>query len=113
MIRQNGSLPVKYGLTMDMEAKYSDIKPFLSRLTRIPADNLILVDIVQSQFRVHSHDDHKLKGLSGSCIFAYEFYPIISGSLDQDQSKRPEAQQTLSDIQRGTVSCKSKTSAFL
>ena len=97
---------------MDMEAKYSDIKPFLSRLTRIPADNLILVDIVQSQFRVHSHDDHKLKGLSGSCIFAYEFYPIIStgnGSLDQDQSKRPEAQQTLSDIQRGTVSCKWKT----
>ena len=51
VIRQNGSLPVKYGLTMDMEAKYSDIKPFLSRLTKIPVENLILVDIVQAQFR--------------------------------------------------------------
>jgi hypothetical protein len=30
---------------MDMEAKYSDIKPFLSRLTKIPVDNLILVII--------------------------------------------------------------------
>ena len=67
-------------------------------------DNLILVDIVQSQFRAHSHDDVKLKGLSGSCIFAYEFYPII-GSSDLDSAKRPEAQQTLSDIQRGALSC--------
>ena len=67
-------------------------------------DNLILVDIVQSQFRAHSHDDVKLKGLSGSCIFAYEFYPII-GSSDLDPAKRPEAQQTLSDIQRGALSC--------
>ena len=66
-------------------------------------DNLILVDIVQSQFRAHSHDDVKLKGLSGSCIFAYEFYPII-GSSDLDPAKRPEAQQTLSDIQRGALS---------
>ena len=62
------------------------------------------VDIVQSQFRAHSHDDVKLKGLSGSCIFAYEFYPII-GSSDLDPAKRPEAQQTLSDIQRGALSC--------
>ena len=67
-------------------------------------DNLILVDIVQSQFRAHSHDDVKLKGLSGSCIFAYEFYPII-GSSELDPAKRPEAQQTLSDIQRGALSC--------
>jgi hypothetical protein len=45
-------VPVKYGLTLDMEAKYSDLKPSLSQLCKIPPQNLILVDIVHSQFRV-------------------------------------------------------------
>ena len=99
MIRQDGSVPVKYGkkhwktlyckidfllilyfipgLTLDMEARYSDIKPILSKLSRLPVENLILVDIVQSQFRVStSSEEQKLKGLNGSCLFAYEFQPI-------------------------------------
>ena len=54
VIRQDGEIPTKYGLTMDMEAKYSDIKPFLSRHCNIPSQNLILVDILQAQFRVSS-----------------------------------------------------------
>ena len=98
VIRQDGSVPVKYGkkifkpdwnskintfififsgLTLDMEARYSDIKPILSKLSRLPVENLILVDIVQSQFRVStSSEEQKLKGLNGSCLFAYEFQPI-------------------------------------
>ena len=65
------------GLTLDMEARYSDIKPILSKLSRLPVENLILVDIVQSQFRVStSSEEQKLKGLNGSCLFAYEFQPI-------------------------------------
>ena len=52
VIRQNGSIPIKYGLTMDMEARYSDLKKSLSQLCQIETPNLILVDIVQSQFRV-------------------------------------------------------------
>ena len=67
---------------------------------------------LHAEYRAHSNDDHKLKGLSGSCIFAYEFYPII-GSSELDQAKRPEAQQTLSDIQRGTLSCKSLNTFFI
>ena len=52
VIRQDGSIPVKYGLTMDMEAKYSSLKSSLSNLCEIMAENLLLVEIVQSQFRV-------------------------------------------------------------
>lgn len=117
VIRQNGTVPVKYGLTLDMEAKYADIKPRLSRLSRIPADNLILVDIVQSQFRIDASDDQKLKGLNGTCIFAYEFRPLISRDAAaattstsssvagaETGPKSSDTPQTLSDIQRGTVS---------
>ena len=50
--RQDGTVPIKYGLTMDMEARYSNLKKSLSQLCQIPTQNLILVDIVHSQFRV-------------------------------------------------------------
>ena len=102
VIRQDGSVPVKYGLTLDMEARYSDIKPILSRCSRIPADNLILVDIVQSQFRVStSSEEQKLKALNGSCLFAYEFQPLKGVQRPSQTSMK--APQTLSEIQRGTV----------
>ena len=55
VIRQDGSIPIKYGLTMDMEARYSQLKKCLSQLCQIETQNLILVDIVQSQFRVRFH----------------------------------------------------------
>ncbi len=121
VMRQNGSVPIKYGLTMDMEARYSNIKPKLSNLCNIPASNLILVDIVQSQFRLISNEEQKLKGLNGSCLFAYEFEPTAELNLNQMASltlsttstttttttataaSRPPVTQTLSDIQRGTV----------
>ena len=122
VIRQNGSVPVKYGLTLDMEAKYSDIKPRLSRLSKgalfkdfltfydhfsfaVPADNLILVDIIQSQFRAQNTDEQKLKGLNGSCIFAYEFRSLLAGARNSSIGSNEQA-QSLSDIQRGTVSRK-------
>ena len=106
VIKQDGSVPVKYGLTLDMEARYSDIKPALSRLSRIPAESLILVEIVQSQFRISTaSEEQKLKGLSGSCLFAYEFQPL-KGFQRPSQSSTSKAPQTLSEIQRGTVARK-------
>ncbi len=119
VVRQNGAVPVKYGLTLDMEAKYSAIKPRLSRLSRIPADSLILVDIVQSQFRLHANEEQKLKSLNGSCIFAYEFMPrgqnesgllsrgptvsVGSTNSNNNADMKESLPATLSDIQRGTV----------
>ena len=49
LILQDGSTPVKYGLTLDMEDKCSVIPPKLARLCSVPPSNLVLVDIVQSQ----------------------------------------------------------------
>ncbi len=52
VIRQDGSIPLKYGLTLDMEAHFSSLKSQLSKLCNIAQQNLVLVDIIQSQFRV-------------------------------------------------------------
>ena len=53
VIRQDGSIPFKYGLTLEIEARFSSIKNHLSKLCKIPPQNLVLVDIIQSQFRVN------------------------------------------------------------
>ena len=49
MILQDGSTPVKYGLAMDMEEKGTAIPPWLAKLTGVPPQNMVLVDIIQSQ----------------------------------------------------------------
>ena len=51
LILQDGSTPVKYGLTLDMEDKCSVIPPRLARLCGVPPINLVLVDIIQSQVK--------------------------------------------------------------
>ena len=89
-------------------------------------DNLLLVDIVQSQFRVHSQEEQKLKSLNGCCLFAYQFYPLYSkdsngaGGQAQAAAMRPVTAdtpptQTLSEIQRGTAlarKCLQKSSSM-
>ena len=49
---QDGSTPVKYGLTLDMEDKCTAIPPRLARICGVPPSNLVLVDIIQSQVSV-------------------------------------------------------------
>ena len=49
VILQDGSTPVKYGLTLDMEDKCSVIPPKLARICGVPPSNIVLVDVIQSQ----------------------------------------------------------------
>ena len=51
VILQDGTTPVKYGLTMDMEDKCSAIPPRLARVCGVPPQHLVLVDIFQAQVR--------------------------------------------------------------
>eukprot|EP00095_Tigriopus_kingsejongensis_P012381 snap_masked-scaffold190_size271632-processed-gene-1.19 protein:Tk12381 transcript:snap_masked-scaffold190_size271632-processed-gene-1.19-mRNA-1 annotation:"ubiquitin carboxyl-terminal hydrolase 32" len=99
VIKQDGSVPIKYGLTLDMESKYSNIRPRLSRICKIPPANLILVEIVQCQFRAIPMEEQKIKGMNGSCIYAYEFHSTMSRSkLTHNE------QQSFSEIQRNVQS---------
>ena len=98
VIRQDGSVPVKYGLTMEMESRHSAIKPLLARLCSIPPSNLIVVDIVKSHLRPLAPEEQKVKSLNGSCIFAYEFH---SQPLNNNFNLR-SSNQSFSDIQRNS-----------
>ena len=46
VIRLDGSVPVKYGIRLNMDEKYKALKKELSSLTNIPGDQIQLVEIL-------------------------------------------------------------------
>ncbi|KAL8573322.1 hypothetical protein ACOMHN_032784 [Nucella lapillus] len=88
--RLDGSTPVKYGLRLNMDEKYKTLKQELSTLAAIPADQLLLVEILGPIVKVTDtgerncptisapsltlpRDDHKIRMLMGTGnLYAYE-----------------------------------------
>ena len=112
---QDGSTPVKYGLSLDMEDKCSVIAPKLARICGVPPSNLVLVDIIQSMIRVISAHEQKVRSLGGSCIFAYEVPRSVietsnaSVSLSNNivsNNSNTTGEQSITDIQRAVHSSK-------
>lgn len=48
----DGRQPVKYGLKMEMDEKYQQLKVELEKLCGVPASRLLLVDVYASNIRV-------------------------------------------------------------
>lgn len=46
VLRLDGSVPVKYGLRLNMDEKYKALKKELSSLADIPPEQILLVEIV-------------------------------------------------------------------
>lgn len=56
MICLDGSVPQKYGLRLNMDEKYKVLKKELSVLTDIPAEQILLVEIMGPVVKVTSHN---------------------------------------------------------
>ena len=55
-MRLDGSVPIRYGLRLNMEAKYKAFKKQLGELCNIPPEQLLLVEVGGAMVRVsHSH----------------------------------------------------------
>jgi len=52
VIRQDGSIPVKYGLILDMDSKVSELRPALSKLSRVNAKNIVLAEVNDGRIEV-------------------------------------------------------------
>ena len=104
VIRQDGSVPVKYGLTMEMESRHAAIKPLLARLCGVAPSNLIVVDIVRSHLRPLAPEEQKVKSLNGACVFAYEFHsqPLSCNNNNSIRGSAGSGSQSFSDIQRSS-----------
>ena len=54
VIRLDGAVPVKYGLRLNAEEKYHAIKQQLSGQCDIPAEQLMLAEVIASMIKVSS-----------------------------------------------------------
>lgn len=52
MVRLDGSVPVKYGLRLPMDATYTLLKERLATLCNIPPDNLLLAEVSGAMIKV-------------------------------------------------------------
>lgn len=51
-MRLDGSVPVKYGLRLNSDSRYYDVKQHLHVLTSIPPHQLMLTELANAQIKV-------------------------------------------------------------
>jgi len=52
VVKLDGSVPVKYGMRLNMDSKYSAVKEHLSQLTGLPVCKLVLAEVASAQLKV-------------------------------------------------------------
>ncbi|KAK5638365.1 hypothetical protein RI129_012660 [Pyrocoelia pectoralis] len=72
VIYLNGETPMKYGLRLNSEAKYSELKLQLHGLCNIPPDQLLLAEIAHSQIQDVLSDDGRINISTATELYAYE-----------------------------------------
>ena len=55
VVRLDGSVPVKYGLRLNSDSRYYDVKQHLHVLTSIPPHQIMLSDVSNAQIKVREN----------------------------------------------------------
>lgn len=72
VIRLDGTTPIKYGLRLNSEAKYIELKEQLHLLCNIAPERLLLAEIGYSQIRQILNDESRINPRTAIEIVAYE-----------------------------------------
>nr|CAI5835190.1 unnamed protein product [Callosobruchus analis] len=72
VVRLDGEVPVKYGMRLNSEAKYLELKEQLYELCGVRPDRLLLAEVACCQVRCLLDDDQKVNPATATEIFAYE-----------------------------------------
>ncbi|XP_077995197.1 ubiquitin carboxyl-terminal hydrolase 32-like isoform X2 [Glandiceps talaboti] len=75
VIRLDGSIPKKYGLRLNMEDKYKDLKQNLSGLCDLTPQQILLVEVFGAMIRSLPSDGQKVRTALGGYLYAYEIPP--------------------------------------
>ncbi|XP_063924982.1 ubiquitin carboxyl-terminal hydrolase 32 isoform X2 [Zophobas morio] len=98
VVRLNGETPIKYGLRLNSEAKYIELKEQLSRLCNIKTDRLLLAELAYSQMRQILSDEARVNPGTATELHAYEL-PDNSpkGAESEDFSNDMDVEIAVSD----------------
>lgn len=101
VLRLNGSVPVQYGLRLNIDATFSVLKNNLSNLVGIPASLLKVVEVSDGEIKVLHSDDAKIKSQNQSSepFYVYEL-PGDEERLSINSQRSQREAQTFTAIQR-------------
>lgn len=77
VVRLDGSVPLKYGLRLNLDDKYKTLKRELAELCDLSAEQLLLVEIAGAMVRSFPQDNQKVRNFVGGILYAYEI-PSVS-----------------------------------
>ncbi|OWF52140.1 Ubiquitin carboxyl-terminal hydrolase 32 [Mizuhopecten yessoensis] len=109
VMRLEGTVPKKYGLRLNMDEKYRALKRELSKLTNIPFEQILFVEIMGPLVKTLPKDDQKLRTLLGGVLYAYELPPpedIKPLTVEEEKCSKTKSSLGLNDIQRGLTKAK-------
>ncbi|XP_075218366.1 ubiquitin specific protease 32 isoform X2 [Lycorma delicatula] len=101
VLNLNGSVPVQYGLRLNVDVTFAVLKTNLSNLIGIPASLLKVVEVSDGEIKVVHSDDSKVKSQNQSCepFYVYEL-PGDEERLSINSQRSQREAQTFTAIQR-------------
>ncbi|XP_045466873.1 ubiquitin carboxyl-terminal hydrolase 32 isoform X2 [Harmonia axyridis] len=98
VIRLSGETPIKYGLRLNSEAKYLELKEQLKDLCDIEPERLLLAEVAYSQIKQILGDETKISTLTATELYAYEL-PDCKEESEQDSiDGNSEAELPVSEL---------------
>lgn len=85
---------MKYGLRLNSEAKYLELKEQLYKLCGIAPERLLLAEVAYSQIRLVLVDDSRINPGTATELYAYEL-PEVRRDEEEEVDKRSE------DVEQG------------
>nr|XP_056721237.1 ubiquitin carboxyl-terminal hydrolase 32 [Euleptes europaea] len=69
VIKLDGTTPVRYGLRLNMDEKYTGLKKQLSDLCGLKPEQILLAEVLNSNIKNFPQDNQKVRSGSGLCAF--------------------------------------------
>lgn len=102
VILLNGSVPIKYGLRLNPESKYIDLKHKLANLCILNPRLMLVCEISNSQIREILHNDQKIKVSSAKELFVYQLPEDCGDHSHSSSIIGINIENGLEDIQRSS-----------
>ncbi|XP_059179325.1 ubiquitin carboxyl-terminal hydrolase 32-like isoform X2 [Physella acuta] len=94
----DGSVPVKYGLRLNMDEKYKSLKREVSYLSNIPPGELLIVEVNGPNVKSLPQDDQKIRSHLIPCsLFLYQLPPppLIPQMTEEEENSQSGSRESL------------------
>ncbi|XP_037889986.1 ubiquitin carboxyl-terminal hydrolase 32 isoform X1 [Glossina fuscipes] len=99
----DGSIPTKYGLRLNSESKYFDVKRQLAPYCHLNPNFMLICEVWNSQIRHVFSDDEKIRSSSAKELYVYQLPEESSDRSRSSSTLAVNIEKGLKDIQRNSV----------